>query len=236
MEQNLSHSKYRPEIELADAKTASQLLIEDMPRILGPSSIVLDVGANRGQFVEELLEATTISKIYCFEPVPDAFEHLMLLSEADPRIVPVQAAISTNQSKIPFFVTKSDVGSSMLRPIPGQPSQWLTLEQEIMVDGIRLDRFIRMEIKDDSLTIDLLKTDSQGADKAVLESAGDELVPNRIRAVLVEINFAEFYAGQDRYPEILDLLDRRGYRPARIYPHRAHDDWLWWADILFIGK
>jgi len=232
----VSHSKHRPDIELTDAEAAQKIFAEDMRRILSPRSVVLDVGANRGQFASELLEVESISKIYCFEPVPDAFAYLEALAAADSRILPVQAAVSTETSKIPFFVTKSDVGSSMLRPISGQPSQWLTLEEEIMVEAIRLDEFIQNEIGDHLQAIDLLKSDAQGADKLVLESAGNELSPNRIRSVLVEVNFSEFYASQDRYTEILELLDRRGYRPARIYPHRAHDDWLWWADILFIGK
>ena len=232
----MSHSKHRPDIELTDAEAAQKTFTEDMRRILSPRSVVLDVGANRGQFARELLEIENISKIYCFEPVPDAFAHLEALAAANSRIRPVQAAISTKTAKIPFFVTKSDVGSSMLRPISGQLSQWLTLDEEIMVEAIRLDEFIQGKIGDPFLTIDLLKSDAQGADKLVLESAGDELSPQRISTVLVEVNFSEFYASQDRYTDVLELLDRRGYRPARIYPHRAHDDWLWWADILFIGK
>lgn len=232
----MTHSKHRPDIELSDAEAAQKIFTEDMRRILSPRSVVLDVGANRGQFAAELLKIENLSRIYCFEPVPDAFAYLEALAASDSRILPVQAAVSSIPTKIPFFVTKSDVGSSMLRPISGQPSQWLTLEEEIMVEAIRLDQFIRTVIGDDSQTIDLLKSDAQGADKLVLESAGDELSPQRIRSVLVEVNFSEFYAGQDKYTGVLDLLDRSGYRPARIYSHRAHDDWLWWADILFIGK
>jgi len=232
----VSHSKHRPDIELIDSEVAQKIFTEDMRRVLSSRSVVLDVGANRGQFAGELLEIENIKKIYCFEPVPDAFSHLESLAASDSRILPVQVAISTRAGKTRFFVTKSDVGSSMLRPIAGQPSQWLTVEGEIMVDAIRLDEFIQRNVADPLLTIDLLKSDAQGADKLVLESAGDELSPQRIRAVLVEVNFSEFYASQDSYTDVLALLDRRGYRPARIYPHRAHDDWLWWADILFIGK
>jgi FkbM family methyltransferase len=232
----VSHSKHRPDIELTDSEAAQKIFTTDMRRILSPRSVVLDVGANRGQFAGELLEIESLSRIYCFEPVPDAFAYLESLAASDSRILPVQAAISTKSGVIPFFVTKSDVGSSMLRPISGQPSQWLTLNEEIMVESMRLDEFIKSKIGDHVLTIDLLKSDAQGADKLVLESAGDELSPQRIRTVLIEVNFSEFYESQDRYTEVLELLDRRGYRPARIYPHRAHDDWLWWADILFVGK
>ncbi len=60
--------------------------------------------------------------------------------------------------------------------------------------------------------------------------------PKFIKSVLVEINFTDFYHGQQNYYDIFSLLDSAGYRMARMYPHRAHDEWLWWADVLFIGK
>lgn len=230
------HRKQRLDLESEDTEKGDAQFLDDAKRVLDASSVVIDVGANRGQFALKLLQKIDLRAIYCFEPVPDAFAQLEILAASDSRILPVQAAVSTERSTIPFFVTKSDVGSSMLRPNSGQPSQWLTLQEEIVVEAVRLDEFIQSKIVDHSLSIDLLKTDAQGADKAVLESAGVELSPQRIRSVLVEVNFSEFYAGQDKYTEILELLDRRGYRPARIYPHRAHDDWLWWADVLFIAK
>ena len=50
----------------------------------------------------------------------------------------------------------------------------------------------------------------------------------------MEINFATFYEGQQNYHEIFSVLDKAGYRMARFYSHRAHDEWLWWADLMFI--
>jgi FkbM family methyltransferase len=230
------HPSHRPDLEIIDNQAADALFAEDMKRLLTPQSLVLDVGANRGQFALNLLKFADVSKIYCFEPVPQAYLELEKLAQRDPRVIPKQMAISSVTSKVPFFVTKSDVGSSLLRPVGGQPSQWLTLEEEIQVDSIRLDDFINREFGGTPPFIDLLKSDAQGADAGVLESAGSELFPKRIRAVLVEVNFSNFYTGQDSYIQILSLLDIRGYRPARIYSRRAHDNWLWWADVLFIAK
>jgi hypothetical protein len=99
-----------------------------------------------------------------------------------------------------------------------------------------LDEFINTRVIGGEKKIDLLKSDAQGADLDVLRSAGEFLIPEKIRSVLVEINFANFYHGQNPYYDVLALLDRSGYKPARFYPYRAHDGWLWWADALFIGK
>jgi hypothetical protein len=82
----------------------------------------------------------------------------------------------------------------------------------------------------------LLKSDAQGSDLDVILSAGEFLNPKFIKSILVEINFTNFYHGQQHYYNIFSTLDNAGYRMAWMYPHRAHDEWLWWADVLFIDK
>jgi FkbM family methyltransferase len=232
----MSHSKYNPKIEREDADAAQRLFSSDVKRLLTETSIVLDVGANRGQFASEILSIVDVKKIFSFEPTPNSFQELEKLSRSKDKIVPINAAVSTKSPFVTFFVTSSDIGSSLLRPLPGQPSKWLDMEEEIIVGSIRLDDFLAKEFSDHIPPIDLLKCDAQGADVDVLESAGEELNPARIKSVLVEVNFVEFYEGQGAYHEVFSLLDRRGYRLARLYLHRAHDDWLWMADALFIAK
>ncbi len=217
------------------AATGRQLE-RDLRRCLNQDSVVIDVGANRGQFAEEILGLLQVARIYSFEPVPEAFDALSSLACRRPQVVPVRKAVAQQNGTSKFFVTASDVGSSLLQPIPGQPSQWLTVSQEVTVETIRLDEFIRQEFPGGNQTIALLKSDAQGSDLDVLLSAGDCLNPNSIQSILVEINFSDFYTGQQAYHEIFATLDRAGYRMAWMYPHRAHDEWLWWADVLFIGK
>lgn len=217
------------------AATGRQLA-RDLRRCLARDSVVIDVGANRGQFAEEILNQIEIARIYSFEPVPEAFDTLSELARSHPQVVPVRKAVSRQNGTAKFFVTASDVGSSLLQPIPGQPSQWLTVTQEVTVATVRLDEFIRQELPSGNQTIALLKSDAQGSDLDVLLSAGEFLNPKSIQSILVEINFSSFYTGQQSYHEIFATLDKAGYRMAWMYPHRAHDEWLWWADVLFIGK
>jgi FkbM family methyltransferase len=232
----VTHAKHRPDIELIDTKAAKEIFAVDICRILGQPSVVLDIGANRGQFALNLLEIVDVKIINCFEPVPAAYKELERVAANEPRIRPFQAAISCKTEKLPFYVTESDVGSSLLKPISGQPSKWLTFDNRIMVDSYRIDYLIEKQIMGNLPGIDLLKSDAQGVDKVVLESAGIYLNPDFIKGILVEVSFSDFYEGQDGYSDVFSLLDKKGYRPARIYPHRAYDDWLWWADVLFLKK
>jgi len=231
----VNHPNHRPDIEQEDKRESCKWFSQDIKRLLCANSIVIDIGANKGQWAVDLLQIMAISRIYSIEPVPEAFYALRHKSITFPQIKPINVAISKESVKVPFFVTESDVGSSLLKPIDGQPSKWLTIKQNIMVDAVRLDEFILNEGLEGS-PIDLVKIDTQGADQIVLESAGIFLSPRQIRAVLVEVSFVDFYHNQSRYPEIIAMLDAKGYRLARIYPWRAHDEWLWWADLLFIGR
>jgi FkbM family methyltransferase len=233
---NSTHKFHRPDLEAEDMQATTRQLERDLRRVLDEQSVIIDVGANRGQFAQEILGISPVRRIYSFEPVSAASNELEALAVLHPEIVPIRKAVSTENGSASFFVTASDVGSSLLQPLPGQPSKWLTLEQEVKVETQRLDDFICNDLPDEFRQIALLKSDAQGSDLDVLRSAGEYLNPAHIRAVLVEINFSAFYQGQQLYHEIFALLEKAGYRMAWMYPHRAHDEWLWWADVLFIGR
>lgn len=214
----------------------SRQLEHDLQRIVAANSVIFDVGANRGQFAQEILQILPDTKIFSFEPVPEAFEELQLLANKNTRIIPVNRAVSLQNGQSTFFVTASDEGSSLLEPLPDQASRWLTLEKRLSVETIRLDDFIKKELGDMEKGVALLKSDAQGSDLDVILSAGEFLNPKFIKSILVEINFTSFYHGQQHYYDIFSTLDKAGYRMAWMYPHRAYDEWLWWADVLFIGK
>jgi FkbM family methyltransferase len=231
----IPHEFHRRDLEEEDIALNTPRLEKDFKNILDEKSIIIDVGANTGQFALEVINIVPIRTIYSFEPVNSAFLELELLSKKHQQIVPIKKAVSAKNGNSKFFVTESDVGSSLLPPIAGQKSKWLTLEREITVELIRLDTFIN-SLPVDGKTISLLKSDAQGCDLDVILSAGKYLNPRTIKSIIVEINFATFYEGQQNYHDIFSVLTEAGYRMAWFYPHRAHDEWLWWADVLFIEK
>jgi FkbM family methyltransferase len=232
------HKFHRPDLEAIDFERNEHQQALDFARILsgGAKPVVLDVGANRGQFAQRILSICPAAKVFSFEPNPNAFEELKTwINDSGQEISAHNLAISTRQGQSNFFVTQGDEGSSLLEPIPGQPSKWLTIREEITVQTIRLDHFLNDMLADNE-QVKLLKIDAQGSDLNVLESAGKFLNPHWISAVHVEINFSNFYMGQNRYHEIFHLLDHSGYRLANLYPRTAHDGWLWMGDALFITK
>jgi FkbM family methyltransferase len=205
---------------------------EALKNILTPGGIVLDVGANRGQFALDLL-AVQKSQIFCFEPLPEAFAHLEGLQKLHPQITPIQMAVSNVSGQTEFHVTEGDAGSSLLAPVENQTSQWLTPSSAgpISIESTRLDEWI---VSHDIGNVELLKSDAQGFDGRVIESAGKFLSPDSIGAILVELNFHRFYEGQDSFYGISESLCTKGYFLAGMYRHYNRAGWLWWADGLFL--
>ncbi|NCY17159.1 MAG: FkbM family methyltransferase [Actinobacteria bacterium] len=224
------------EVEMVDSGSLSLDAIADNERVAALTSIVpengvvLDVGANRGQFARELLSAVTCT-VYAFEPVPAAYQDLVALAEEFPSIHPVPYAVSDVEGIADLHVQASDVGSSMLVPLANQSSQWLTPSEVVPVETVRIDRFMT----DHSLDhVDLLKSDAQGFDGRVISSAGDCLDPDRIGAILVETNFHAFYADQDAFYDVMKSICEHGYFLAGFFRHYNHSGWLWWADVLYL--
>jgi FkbM family methyltransferase len=231
------HSFHRPDIEGEDAAAAKKAFQEHLVRLVRPNDTVVDIGANRGQFALEVIEVVPEIRIFAFEPAPDAYLDLCGVAQKNPQISPRNVAISTEQGESSFYVTKGDEGSSLLKPLAGQPSKWLTVSQEVKVRTERLEHFIGEELNVDSgFTVSLLKSDCQGADFEAITSAGKYLNPSMIKAILVETNFTKFYQSERPFTDLFAELDVRGYRLAWLYPHRAHDGWLWWGDALFLAK
>lgn len=209
----------------ADAERAQAL-----SRILTVDSVVLDVGANRGQFARQLLAAVPCT-VVCFEPVQAAFDDLVAVAREVPGIRPVRLGVAETTGEVDFFVQESDLGSSLLEPVPDQSSKWATAAERQRVPVTRLDDYLDAE---GPAFVDLLKTDCQGADAQVLRSGGRHLNPDRIGALLVELNFHAFYQGQDSVSDVLDVATEHGYFLAGFFRHVNREGWLWWADALFL--
>lgn len=208
---------------------ADLLRINDLRRILSDDSIVIDVGAHVGEFSAAIRNISNAS-IYAFEPVPDAFTSLKN-NLSDEKFFPINSAIALENDYATFHITESLVGSSLLPPVKGQTSKWLNETTAIKVKTTRLDTFIELN---KFTKISLLKTDAEGYDLRVLESVGKFLEPSFVQAVLVEMSFHIFHEGQDKFYKAIELLTEKGYFLAGFYPHFNHNDWLWWADVLFL--
>lgn len=209
-------------------------LPSDLSRLLLPGGIVVDVGANEGQFAELVLRIQAAVNVHCVEPNPAALRRLRMRYSHDERIWIHGFAMTSVIGPATLYVAESSVGSSLLKPLPGRSEKWLATASKVDVETRTLDEFAASTLAD--APVSLLKTDVQGGDLDVLRSGSRLLSSGRVGAVLVELNFEGFYADQPHAPELIAHLEEFGYRLAGLYPPRRRSQVapIRWADGLFL--
>ncbi len=184
-------------------------------RALAPApSLIVDVGANRGQFLLAALEACPQAHLVTIEPQPSACDQLRDVvgsssSDRD-RVTIFCVALSDREGEAVLHVARRDDNSSLRRPTETQTSLFRGTDtpHEIRVPLTRLDRLLGL---DDVPPDALLKIDVQGSEGEVLLGAGGVL--SRFRYVYVECSRVELYEGQQLADAITDLLAAHGFRP-----------------------
>ena len=199
------------------------------------SVTVVDVGAFHGEWSRRVAGFLPVTRCLLIEPNPDSVRVLRSPETELPAgafILDVAIAEEDRLSHT-LFLTKNPVGSSLRAPESGWQHEWTHVDRTSEIKTRRLDSIIK-EHKISS--VDVLKVDAQGCDVEVLRSAGNELRPERIQAIIVELNFRSFYVGQEPWWATVDLLIATGYSLVVMEQHFDSDGLVHWADALFMGS
>ena len=128
-------------------------------------------------------------------------------------------------------------------PTNGREEAWLEVTGVIDVQCISLTQVFELASNNQAPSTTgrlcaLLKIDTQGFDLAVLSSGEEVVNPQRVRAVLVEMNFECFYEGQGLAADTLTFMMDHGFAPAALYPPTRvlGPRPLPWADMLFLSR
>ena len=202
-----------------------------------PVQVVFDVGANRGQTVAHYRSVLPDSTIYAFEPGPAAFSGLQANTANDALAKPFRLALGEYDGETTLHENSANVTSSLL-PNSSQIGRFTRAEMCVptgasTVPIARIDSFFAQQ---SIRRIDLLKIDSQGYEKQILEGAGELLTPEHIRGLFVEVLFVDLYEKQTWFGDVLELLRARGYHLFGFTDIAADRENGWkWANAMFIG-
>jgi FkbM family methyltransferase len=175
---------------------------------------VLDVGAHSGGFARLLRgPADYQGRIISFEPASATFEELTAAMGADPLWEGHQLALGSSTGSLELHVLDSTDFNSLrpvndfaldrfARSVAGQASE--------RVEVRRLDEVVRPRGPT------LLKSDTQGYDREVLEGAAGLL--DHVVGVVVELSVRPIYEGAPDLIEMLGLLHERGFELCGLYP------------------
>lgn len=179
--------------------------------------IILDVGANVGQYASELRQWGYRGEIVSFEPLSKAHDTLSQAATGDPlwKVAP-RCAVGASRSSSVINVSANSVSSSML-PMNATheraaPNSKYEGREEVEVRT--LDDLIG-EVCDPAGPF-FLKIDTQGYEKAVLEGALQTLA--RCAAVQMEMSLVRLYEGGFLFHEGIDRMRDLGFRVFAIYP------------------
>jgi FkbM family methyltransferase len=195
---------------------------------------VIDVGANEGQFAEDLRTDGFSGPILSFEPGSAAFEILAANSAKDHFWDVQKLALSDEETtaELHLLGDATDV-ASLHSPVQAQADHFRFLGGEVRTETVTCKRLDSLDVP--SKVRLLLKVDTQGHDVAVLRGATGIL--DQVTIIQTELSFDALYEGQTPWREVVDYLHGLGFIPAGFFPVVRDGDWsLVESDGVFVRK
>lgn len=175
---------------------------------------VLDVGANVGQFPEQLRRIGYAGRILSFEPLSTAFTLLKSNAKNDQAWEVFNYALGDTEEKREINIAGNSYSSSLLNMLPSH------------LNSAPDSKYITKEVIDiktlDSLFGDLceiakhvyLKIDTQGFESKVLTGAENSLA--HIDTVQMEMSLVPLYEGELLFNEMYMIMAKKGYTLVAI--------------------
>ena len=174
------------------------------------TQVVLDIGANEGQFAADLRAAGYHGRIVSVEPLAAAHAALTRAAAKDNKwTVADRCAVGAAAGKAALHVAENSVSSSLREMTPAHldaaaESQYVATEEVSVVT--LADLIHRHACASDAGVF--VKIDVQGHERDVLEGAGDHL--DTIAGIQLELSLVELYAGQSLMPPQVEFLAAQG--------------------------
>ncbi len=184
--------------------------------------LVLDVGANQGQYHDFLRDQVGYrNQIISFEPVPHLAASLKRKA-ANSRHWQVDGrALGSGAGTLAFNVMRNTEMSSFLQPDHSSVGTLLQdhnkIENTIDVEVTSIDAILPGLMTKHASRNVYLKIDTQGFDLEVLKGAEGSL-PGLV-ALQTEASVIPLYAGMPRYHEVIEFLEDRGFIVSGIFPN-----------------
>lgn len=177
--------------------------------------LLIDVGANVGQFTLVARHILPHAGVIAFEPLPKAARRFRRVHRADRMVELVEAAVGPDPGILPMHVSRAADSSSLL-PIGERQQQYFPGTGESHQEHVRVVR-LQDAVPSARMTAGtLLKIDVQGFELATLQGCESRLA--LVDLVYVECSFVQFYDGQALADEVIAWLRQRGFRLSGIGP------------------
>jgi FkbM family methyltransferase len=181
--------------------------------------LIVDVGANAGQYAQRRRKEGYVGAIVSFEPLRAAFTELRDAASRDPRWSAHNLALGDAAGPRVINVAANSYSSSFLQVLPAHmdaaPAAAFCGREEVemqMLDALPHAWF--------APGARLLKIDAQGFEATVLHGARQFL--DAVALVELELSILPIYEGQELAHEMLALMRERGFCPVALEASYSH--------------
>lgn len=184
---------------------ASYEILANFKKEVSDVEMIIDIGANNGQFLKASQYFFPKASIYSFEPIPKLFQKLDKLQSQNVKIFNI--AVGSATGEFDFHLNAYSHVSSFLN---------ISKENETYPK----DSISTIQVKQDTLDnvskslnlkgVTLLKLDVQGFEMEVLKG-GIHTIKTYVNYIIVEANFAKLYENQPTFTELNKYLNDLGF-------------------------
>ena len=198
--------------------------------------LVLDVGANQGQYGKSLRRGGYRGNIISFEPLNSAFSQLKLCSKSDSLWQINNYALGNDNTNSIINISANSYSSSILAMTNAHTNlskeSAFVGEQNIVVKT--LDSVFKNIVESDNNIF--LKIDTQGYEKKVILGALNSL--EKIVGIQIEVSMIELYKEEDLFIDMINFLDSKGFKTISIESgfFDQKTGFLLQSDLIFVRK
>ena len=192
---------------------------------------IIDIGAHKGEFLENMLKIEKVNSFYAFEPQKNIFNELNEKFSKNEKITLFNFAMDKEVTNKKLKINKLSMTSSLAeineKSLYIKVKNFLTSSRSNFEDEYEIQTNTVDKIFENiSLQKSLLKIDVEGFEMNVIE--GSKIKLEEIPFVLLENQFGNHYKNNN-FKDIIELLSKRNFKICKkfIFPT------LHYQDVLF---
>lgn len=188
-------------------------------------NMLIDIGANVGQFSSMMRYVGYSKSIISFEPLQNEWHELNRISKKDPNWKVFERCALGSVNCESYINKSANSVSSSLMPIlishvKASPNSFYIDKQLTKV--LTLDSILQTQNTLFAGKEILLKIDTQGYELEILKGASKFL--NITKGILVELSLIELYEGQVLWGELITEIEAMGFKLWSFYPGFSNPD------------
>jgi len=223
--------------DIIDKFIHQKRILKNLQENIDEINTLIDVGSHKGTYTDLILENFNVKQAFLFEPQKNIYNFIKKKYKSKKKIKIFNNAVSNTAKVKKIYINKHDLTSSLIEL--NKKNLYLNFKAKLfgtnvseMIEesyDVKTLKLIDLIKKKKLNNIDLLKIDTEGHEKEVLQGLGKKI--NIIKVILIEIHNDNIYVKYSSSQINKYLLKNKFYLQKRIkFPFTT------WEDRIYIRK